>query len=87
MYFDWNNEKNIKLKKERNISFENIVYEIANWWLIDIMDHPNNIKYPNQKIFIIKHNSYIYIVPFIEDNWEIFLKTIIPSRKLTKKYL
>ena len=84
---DWNTEKNERLKKERNISFETISEKIISKDIIDIIKHPNHAKYPNQKVFIIEVNDYIYYVPFVEDEDEIFLKTIIPSRKATNKYL
>ena len=55
---------------------------------IDIIDHPNGLKYPNQKIYIIDLNGYVYLVPFVrKDTQTIFLKTIFPNRKLTSKYL
>jgi hypothetical protein len=54
---------------------------------LDIIEHPNKAKYPDQKIFIVEVDEYVYLVPFIEDDKLIFLKTIIPSRKMTKKYL
>ncbi|MGA0198549.1 MAG: toxin, partial [Prochlorotrichaceae cyanobacterium] len=54
--------------------------------LLDIIQHPNQEKYPNQRIFIVEIDRYIYLVPFIENETELFLKTIIPSRKMTKKY-
>jgi hypothetical protein len=61
---------------------------IENGYLLDDMVHPNKDKYPNQNIFIIlvKIKNYVYIVPYVEDNEYIFLKTIIPSRKMNKKY-
>ena len=48
---------------------------------------PNRSKYPDQKIFVVEVDEYVHLVPFIEDENEIFLKRIIPSRKMTKKYL
>lgn len=87
VYYNWNSEKNILLKEERGISFEQVVLHIDNGDLIDVISHTNKNKYPHQKILIIKIKSYIYAVPFVEKNKERFLKTIIPSRKLTKKYL
>lgn len=84
---EWNNEKNEILKNERNSSFETISEKILSRDIIDIFKHPNQTKYPNQKVFIIEVNHYIYYVPFVEDEDRIFLKTIIPSRKATKKYL
>lgn len=83
-YFDWDEKKNEKLKKERDISFEIIVSQIEQDKIIDIIENSN---YKNQKIFIIEFESYAYLVPFVEDEKKIFLKTIIPSRKATKKYL
>jgi len=84
---NWSIEKNEILKNTRNISFEDIVIEIINDNIVDTVNHPNQEKYPNQKIFLISINEYIYVVPFIENENEIFLKTIIPSRKQTKKYI
>ncbi len=84
--FDWSDEKNIELKKTRNISFEEVVFHIGNNDLIDVVVHPNKEKYPNQKIFIVSINDYIFYVPFVESETLYFLKTIIPSRKLNKKY-
>jgi hypothetical protein len=31
--------------------------------------------------------DYVYLVPFVEDEHTVFLKTIIPSRKATKQYI
>jgi len=86
-FFNWSVEKNLKLKKERGISFEDILFYISNDCLLDIIQHPDKDKYQNQKIFVLNIEDYIYYVPFIENEDEIYLKTIIPSRKLTKKYL
>ena len=86
-YFSWNIEKNEQLKKERGISFEEVVFHIERGQLLDIVEHPNQEKYTGQRIFIVHINDYVYLVPFVEDEQEIFLKTIIPSRKATKKYL
>lgn len=86
-YFDWNEAKNEQLKKERDISFEEVLLAIENNQILDIVVHSNKKLYPNQRIFIIKVNSYAYLVPFIEDEMKVFLKTIIPSRKATKDYL
>jgi uncharacterized DUF497 family protein len=84
--FDWNIEKNLELQKTRNISFEEVVFHIASDDLIDVVVHPNSEKYPNQKIFIVSINDYIHYVPFVENETHYFLKTIIPSRKLNRKF-
>ena len=86
-YYNWNTDKNEELKKNRNISFEEIVLSIYKNSIIDIYEHPNQNKFPGQKIYVINYNEYIFLIPFIETEMEIFLKTIIPSRKATKKYL
>lgn len=86
-YFEWNQGKNEKLKKERNISFEIIVSQIELGYLLDIVEQPNKKKYENQRIYIVEYEKYAYLVPFVEDAEKVFLKTIIPSRKATKKYL
>ena len=86
-YFKWNSEKNKQLKKDRNISFEIVVLLIESGKVLEIIKHPNQKKYSNQFIYTIEYNDYAYLVPFVEDEKEIFLKTIIPSRKATKKYL
>ena len=81
-------EINEILKSQRDISFEDIVLALENGYLLDDMEHPNKKKYPNQNIFIIlvEIKNYVYLVPYVEDNKTIFLKTIIPSRKMNKKY-
>lgn len=86
-YFDWNAEKNNQLQAERDISFEDVLVAINENRLLDTLQHPNSKKYPNQKMFVIDINHYAYLVPFVETERVIFLKTIIPSRKATKDYL
>ena len=83
--YDWDNQKNWKLIKERNISFEAIVSLVESGNIIAIAVGKG--KFAHQKQFIVEMNKYIYIVPFVEDDQKIFLKTIISSRKLTKKFL
>ena len=85
--FDWSDEKNEILKTERGITFEEIVYHLTHNDLLDTVEHPNKEKYAGQRIFIVKVEEYVCLVPFVEDTETIFLKTIIPSRKLTKQYL
>jgi len=84
--FIWNNEKNEYLKKTRNIGFEEIANAILNDKTINVYDNYNEENYPNQKIYEVLYNDYIYLVPFVENENRVFLKTIIPSRKATKKY-
>ncbi len=84
--FRWNVEKNEILARERGITFEEIVQRIESGAKVIETDHPNKEKYPNQNILIIDVEGYAYIVPCVIDKNEYFLKTIIPSRKATKKY-
>lgn len=84
--YAWSSEKNDLLKAERNISFEEVVINIQFGNEVDIYDHPNQERYPNQKISVVLIEDYAYLVPFVESEAEIFLKTIIPSRKATKQY-
>ncbi len=84
--FSWNTKKNKWLKLNRGIGFEDVVFLISEGNLIDIVKNPGE-KYANQRIFILRFKDYIFLVPFVENEDEIFLKTIIPSRKATKKYL
>ena len=85
--FVWNSEKNAQLIRERGISFERVIYHIERDEILDVVKHPNASRYPNQRMFILNIGNYVYLVPFVETKTEIFLKTIIPSRKATRKYL
>ena len=86
-HFAWNSEKNAQLIQERGISFERVIYHIERNDILDVIKHPNPSIDPNQRMFIVNIGSYAHLVPFVETETEIFLKTIIPSRKATKKYL
>jgi uncharacterized DUF497 family protein len=83
----WNAEKNQALIRERGVSFEDIVFSILNGDLLDDVRHPNEGKYPNQRLLVVSVDDYVYLVPYVETVNEIFLKTVIPSRKATKRYL
>ncbi len=84
---NWSTEKNIRLKAERGVSFEEVVSSMSNGGLLVVLDHPNKTQYPNQRIFVVRIRGYAYLVPFVETKHEVFLKTIIPSRKATRIYL
>ena len=86
MIFDWNNEKNMMLKRDRNISFERIIVAIEQDNLLGILEHPNKEKYPNQLLLLVEIDRYVYVVPCVLENDVCFLKTIFPSRKYTSKY-
>ena len=83
---EWSNEKNELLKNTRNVCFEDVYNAILNDKILDIIPHPNQNKYPNQKIIILKINNYVYYVPYVINKDKMFLKTIIPSRKYNKIY-
>ncbi len=86
-YFDWSPDKNERLRDERGVTFEEIVFHIVHDGLLDVLEHPNRNRYPGQRILVVDVEGYVCLVPFVEDDERLFLKTIIPSRKMTKKYL
>lgn len=81
------NDKNEILINSRGVSFEEVIAILESGNVLDIIEHPNQEKYSHQKIYIVEINGYAYLVPFVKDKHKIFLKTIIPNRKATKKYL
>ena len=84
---NWSSEKNELLRSERAICFEDIVFYIDKGFLVDDITHPNQEKYPGQRMLVVNIEEYIHLVPYIESDTEVFMKTIIPSRKATKKYM
>ncbi|HED13547.1 MAG TPA: DUF4258 domain-containing protein [Gammaproteobacteria bacterium] len=82
----WNSEKNSHLRAERGISFEDVVFHIMTGDILDTIEHPNQARYPGQQIHLLAIEGYVYLVPFVETDKEVFLKTVIPSRKATKVY-
>jgi uncharacterized DUF497 family protein len=83
----WNSEKSLLLKAERGVSFEEILSAISQGGLLAVLDHPNRAKYKHQKMLIVRIRDYAYLVPYVEGENEIFLKSIIPSRKATREFL
>lgn len=84
---NWNPEKNRKLIEERGISFEEVVFCLQSGGLLDDISHPNTEKYAHQRVFVVAIDEYACLIPYVETDEEIFLKTIVPSRKATKQYL
>ena len=82
----WNESKNEWLQQTRGITFEEIVIRLPGDELLDIMDHPDLNRHPGQKVFVVRVEDRVVSVPFVEDKETVFLKTIIPSRKMKKKY-
>ena len=85
-HFSWSPEKNAQLIEQRGVSFEEVVFHIERGDVLDLMEHPNPDRYPGQRLFVVNIEGYAYLVPFVEDDHEIFLKTIIPSRKATRQH-
>ena len=83
----WSAEKSLSLKAERDVSFEEVLSAISQGGLITVMDHPNRAKYGHQRMLVVAIRDYAYLVPFVESENEIFLKSIMPSRKATRDYL
>lgn len=84
--FLWDPDKNSWLKLVRGVSFEEVLFHIEAGDILDILEHPNAERYPGQKIYVVLIDDYVCLVPFVESDDEIFLKTIIPSRKATRAY-
>ncbi len=84
--FRWNQEKNADLKRLRGVSFEDVILAIGSGGLLDVVEHPNRQRYPNQAVFVVVVAGYVHLVPFVEEQDSVFLKTIIPSRKATREY-
>jgi len=84
--FDWNPEKNNWLRKVRGITFEAILFHLQAGDLLDVIEHTRPGKYPGQRIFVVDVQGYACLVPFLESEETIFLKTIIPSRKMNRRY-
>lgn len=84
--YNWSAAKNEMLVRERGISFERIVFEISIGNEVAMVMHPNQDRYPGQMISVVEVDDYVYLVPFVETESEIFLKTIIPSRKATRQF-
>jgi uncharacterized DUF497 family protein len=86
MKYEWDPQKNERLKRERGISFEKIVFHLARGDVWKLADHPDQENYPGQKIYFVVADDYVYLIPHVVEENYIFLKTIIPSRKATRKY-
>ena len=89
MTFDWDEEKNALLKRTRGVSFEQIVSAIEDGNVADVLEHPNPDRYPDQRVYLVIHQDYVFVVPFVRDDRSdrVFLKTVYPSRKFTRQYL
>ena len=89
MEFNWDEKKNATLKAQRGITFEEIVSDISAGKLVTVLQHPNRTRHPNQELYLVNHNNYIYVVPVdMESSSETALmRTIYPSRKYTREYL
>ena len=85
--FNWNHVKNQQLVESRGISFEDVLFCVQQELVLDDLEHPNEERYPTQRILVVEVDNVAYLVPYVESEDEIFLKTIIPSRKATRKYL
>jgi hypothetical protein len=85
--FRWSSEKDDELNAERGVSFEAVVVAISSGGLLDVLPHPNQGRYPHQRVLVVAVDAYAYLVPFVEEEEYLFLKTIIPSRKATREYL
>ena len=83
----WNADKSLSLKAERDVSFEEVLSAISQGGLLGVMHDPNRAKYGQQKMLVVRIRNYAYLVPYVENEKEIFLKSIMPSRKATRDFL
>ena len=65
-YFTWDDAKNEKLKADRGIGFEEIVFLIGQGRVLDILEHPNQQRSGGQRIFAVQRDDYVYLVPFVK---------------------
>jgi uncharacterized DUF497 family protein len=86
-YFAWDDAKSAVLRRERGIGFEDVVFHIERGDLLDILEHPNPEQHARQRMFVVQRDDCVYLVLFVENEHSVFLKTIIPSRKVTKQYV
>ena len=85
--FHWTTEKNHQLVEQRGVSFESVVSAIEQGGLLDVLEHPNQDRYPGQNIYVVEILGYVHLVPFVtEADGLRFLKTITHSRKATRDY-
>jgi hypothetical protein len=85
----WNIEKAKWLREqpERNaVGFEECAVLIEAGHILDDIDNPSR-NFPDQKAYVLAVDEYVYLVPYVETDEEIFLKTVYPSRKLTALYM
>jgi len=85
--FLFDQSKNLRLLHERGITFEQVIALIEAGEVIDVLENPNQDTYPGQWIYVVNVDGYCYLVPFVQKEGILFLKTIIPSRKATRNYL
>jgi hypothetical protein len=83
----WDEEKDRWLKENRGIGFDRVAAKIVQLDYIALVEHWNRVRYPHQWVFVLEIDGYAYYVPFIETDDEVFLKTVIPSRRAKKHYL
>jgi uncharacterized DUF497 family protein len=82
----WSSDKNLELKRERGISFDEVLSVVETVGVLQTIDHPNQERYAHQRMWIVNVKNYAYLVPHVVTDEEIFLKKIIPSRKATKQF-
>jgi uncharacterized DUF497 family protein len=83
----WDDAQNNRLRAGRGIGFEDAVFHIERGDLLDILENHHPDRNPSHRVFVVRRDDDVYLVPFAEDEHTVFLRTIIPSRKATKRYL
>ena len=83
----WDEEKDELLKRTRGISFADVVRQLEHGGPLATIDHPNPVRHPNQRIYIVRIRDYVYRVPFQITVRGVFLRTVFPSSVDTRDYL
>mgnify|MGYP003383162782 CR=1 FL=1 len=87
MSITWSPAKNTQIRERYGIGFERVVVALLEGAILDVRDHPNREKYAHQRQYVLEIDGYAWVVPFVTDGQDVFLKTIFPSRAATQEYL
>ena len=83
----WDADKNEWLRRNRGLTFDDVVYHITHGGLLAEILHPNQERHPGQRMYVIVIDDYVYVVPFYRDGDAESLRTVYPSRKYTRDYV
>ena len=73
--------KNDLLSRTRGVTFPMVIESIAERGVLVDFPHPNQSKYPAQRVLVVDIEGYAYCVPYALSGDNMHLMTIYPSRK------